>query len=317
MNFRPPARKSGSQWVFSIVRDRFDGVPAVDPRLHDAIAACLPAQLAHQNATLTPSPMNNERSRLQGKARKAIDIVTLSRLWKHASSNAPETIQSVAGPSTGLLWSDCSRDERSGWMQDHHRLSLPRLTPGSICALAPQTGARKGQLCGMPLDSFGRHSHGARRAAGAQTLVNHAIREEVAIFELHEKAHDGTVKEARMDVVLSRPGGLERWMIDVRTVDGKSATAIALGGTEGAFRSAEQEKQSRYKGHAQVPSVELRGGIASTGLGLLEQLSWEAAIAMPSNGCGLELVLAFEAEALCTVHRDPWHGLGPLPAQSA
>ena len=127
-------------------------------RLHDVIASCPPAQLAHQNATLTPSFMNHERSRLQGKAGKAIDVVTLSRFWKHASSSARETIQSVAGPSTGLLWSDCSRDERSGWLQDHHfqqaflnRLSLPRVTPGSICALAPQSGARKGQLCGMPL----------------------------------------------------------------------------------------------------------------------------------------------------------------------
>ena len=75
-----------------------------------------------------------------------------------------------------------------------------------------------------------------------------------------------------MDVVVSRPGSLERCMIDVRTVDGKCATAVALGGTEGAFRSAEQEKQRRYKGHAYALSVELRGGISSTGLSILEQL---------------------------------------------
>ena len=82
-----------------------------------------------------------------------------------------------------------------------------------------------------------------------------------AILELHEKAHDGTVKEARMDVVVSRLGGLERWMIDLSSVDGKCATAVALGGTEGALRSAEQEKQRRYKGHAHALSVELRGRI--------------------------------------------------------
>ena len=134
--------------------------------------------------------------------------------------------------------------------------------------------------------------------------------EEVVIPELHVKAHDGSVKEARMDVVVSRPGGLERWMIDVRTVDGKSATAIALGGTEGAFRSAEQEKQRRYEGHAQALSVELRGGIASSGLSLLEQLSWEAGIAKASNGSrtrlvqqwcrDMELVLAPKHCAPCT-----------------
>ena len=81
------------------------------------LVGCPPAHLAHQNVTLAPTPMNHERSRLQGKAGKAVDIVTLSRLWKHASSNARETIQPVVGPSTGLLWSDCSRDERSGWLQ--------------------------------------------------------------------------------------------------------------------------------------------------------------------------------------------------------
>ena len=130
-----------------------EGMHAVDPRLHDVIAAFHAAQLVHQNVTLAPSPMNHERCRVQGKASKAIDIVTLSRYWKHAPSNARETIQSVAGPRTGLLWSDCSRDERGGWLQDHHiqqallnRLSLPRVASGSICALAPQIGAHKGAV---------------------------------------------------------------------------------------------------------------------------------------------------------------------------
>ena len=52
----------------------------------------LPAHLAHQNVTTQPSPMNHERGRLQGKAGKAIDIVAMSRFWRHAPSNARETI---------------------------------------------------------------------------------------------------------------------------------------------------------------------------------------------------------------------------------
>ena len=51
-----------------------DGMPAVDPRLHDVIAASPPAHLALQNVTLAPSPMNHERSRLPGKVGKAIDM---------------------------------------------------------------------------------------------------------------------------------------------------------------------------------------------------------------------------------------------------
>ena len=70
-----------------------------------------------------------------------------------------------------------------------------------------------------------------RNSKRTDTCVHHAIRhcvanlcrkaglnseEEVVIPESHEKAHDGTVKEARMDVVVWRRGGLERWMIDTR-----------------------------------------------------------------------------------------------------
>ena len=62
--------------------------------------------------------------------------------------------------------------------------------------------------------------------------------------------------------------------------------------------------------------MELRGGIASAGLSLLEPLSWEAAIAKPSKNSPthlvrqwcreLELVMAFEAaEALRAVHGAP------------
>ena len=67
------------------------------------------------------------------------------------------------------------------------------------------------------------------------------------IIELHEKAHDRTVKEAHVGVVVSRLGGLERWMIDVRNVDGKSATAIAQGGTAGAFRSGRARKATQIQ----------------------------------------------------------------------
>ena len=59
-----------------------------------------PAQLAHYNVTLAPSLMNHERSRLQGKAGKATDIVTLNRFWMQvpalACSGATVHVTSVA-----------------------------------------------------------------------------------------------------------------------------------------------------------------------------------------------------------------------------
>ena len=122
-------------------------------------------------------------------------------------------------------------------------------------------------------------------------------------------AHDGTVKEARMDVVVSRLGG--RWLIDVLIVDGLSAAAVAQGGTAGAYQAGKQEKQSRYEGQAHTLAVKLTSGIAYSGLDLLENLSWEAAIAKPPRRLvrpwcrELELVVAFEAaEALRVAQSD-------------
>ena len=143
--------------------------------------------------------------------------------------------------------------------------------------------------------------------------MHHAIRNCVA--NLCRKAGLNSEEEVVIPG-LHEKGGLERWMVDVRTVEGKCVAAVAVGGTEGALRSAEQEKQRRHKGHAHALSVEFRGGIASTGLSPLAQLSWEAAIVKPSNGSPtrlvrqwcreLELVCAFEAaEALRAVHGDP------------
>ena len=146
------------------------GMPAVDPRLRDVIAS-LPSPNAEH--TRTPhsrgAPMNHERSRLQGKAGKAIDIVTLSRLLEAR----PRAMHPRLSNRLQVLVLACSgatvHDERSGWLQDHQfsasafstGSACPESRTGSICALVPQTGAHKGQLCGMPLDSFGRHSHGA------------------------------------------------------------------------------------------------------------------------------------------------------------
>ena len=104
---------------------------------------------------------------------------------------------------------------------------------------------------------------------------------------------------------MSRPGGLERCLIDVRTVDGLCVSASALGGTAGDYRAAEQEKRRRYKGQAHSLAVELGGGSARSGLVLLKNLSWEAATAKPANGSPtrfvslrcreLALVISFEA----------------------
>ena len=69
---------------------------------------------AHRVAQLSPSSQSHERSRLQSKASKAVDIVGLCRCWQQFPNRTRETIQSVPGPSTELFWSDCSRDERSG-----------------------------------------------------------------------------------------------------------------------------------------------------------------------------------------------------------
>ena len=161
-----------------------DGMPLLTHACTMSFAAFHAAQLAHLNVTLAPSPMNHERSRLQGKASKAIDLVTLSRYWKHAPSNARETIQSVAGPSAGLLWSDCSRDERSGRLQGPSLSASPSQPTrpavsrvGKHLRTEHKLGHTSGSCAECRSTASARH---ACRTAGARTRVHHAIRHCVA-----------------------------------------------------------------------------------------------------------------------------------------
>ena len=104
-------------------------------------------------------------------------------------------------------------------MHWHHKLEHTR---GS-CAEFRSTASAD-----TPMALAGQQAHGHVCTHAIRHCVANICRkaglnseEEVVIPGLHEKVQDGTVKEARMDVVVSRPGGLQRWTIDVRTVDGK------------------------------------------------------------------------------------------------
>ena len=109
-----------------------------------------------------------------------------------------------------------------------------------------------------------------------------------------------------MDIVVTRPGGLLRTLIDVRIVDGLAERSCAMGGTAAALLDAGQEKYRRYDGHAWPFAIELRGKLAEDAVGVLEVLAQEAAAIPDGTGCrrpatlvrkwrrAMELVLAFE-----------------------
>ena len=97
--------------------------------------------------------------------------------------------------------------------------------------------------------------NGRRKTSGARTQAHHAAThradvcwrsgldttEETVIKKLHEIARDFSVTEARVDAVMARPGGLQRWLVDVRAIDGLSETAAAKRGTRDAMRPAENK----------------------------------------------------------------------------
>ena len=107
------------------------------------------------------------------------------------------------------------------------------------------------------------------------------------------------VKEGRMDIVVTRPGGVPRDLSDIATCDARSARA---GNCAAAFAQAEQDKLNRYKKAAWPFAVEHRGRLGGRALELIDILAGEAALV---SGCRpstlarkwkrqLQLVTAFE-----------------------
>ena len=151
-----------------------------------------------------------------------------------------------------------------------------------------------------------RSCHQSRRLAVDFRASGLRADEERVIPDLHQVDGDGNVTEARMDLVVTRPGGVVRTLIDVRTVDGRAARAVAMGGTDDALRAANAEKERRYDGQAWPFAVESRGKIDDEALALLEFLAQEVALLSadgegPCPGTlvrkwrrGVELVMAFE-----------------------
>ena len=127
---------------------------------------------------------------------------------------------------------------------------------------------------GMTLDCHGRHRNGRCRAMEVRTprpLTRCAdelasSQEEPEILKLHEIASDGTVTEARMDVVVTRPGGLRRSHIDVMRA--RSTTSRRPPKPMGAGRrlSEQQSKRSNDRTKAKRTLLSLSSAAVATGL---------------------------------------------------
>ena len=236
-----------------------------------------------------------DRSRLQGRGGKLLDLHRLAGAWDSLPTEQQEAIHSQAGPGEGTLFGDLSSDEREGWLQDHHfnhaalaRLGAPVCAPGHFCALRVASGPRAGLVCQQPLGRDGRHLVPCR-AGGIATRLHHALRrrltlslneqglraeEEIVLPELTQVTPSGIV-EGRMDIVVSRPGGVSRTLIDVATCDGRAAS---YADTDAAFGRAEREKHQRYAERAWAFGVEHRGKLNRFAVEVLENLAREAVL---------------------------------------
>ena len=301
-----------------------DGRPIFTDSAHADLCGCPVTAAAALQDALKECGRPGGRSRLQGQAGRIADLTSVARAWPGWSARMRETVSSTAGDGEGTLWSDCSFDERDGWLQDHHfsiaflsRLGLPLIASGHHCSLTPSSGPRRGQPCGRALDCYGRHADGQCRAGGHSTRIHNAVGrrlakclrdaglradEEIVLPELHRISSGGAVVEGRMDIVVSRPGGLSRWLVDVRTVDAQAARSIACGGAAAALDAAGREKHRRYDGRAWAFAVEQRGRLAPEAHELLQVFASEVALlsaCLPSALVrrwrrAIALVLAFE-----------------------
>ena len=124
------------------------------------------------------------------------------------------------------------------------------------------------------------------------------MQEEVVIPDLIVSTPQG-LREARLDVVFSRPGGLTRHLVDVRTVDSR---ADRYSSTDSAFFEADGEKDTRYSGQVFPFPIEHRGKLGRSAVALLHLAAEEAALigyARPAHLLktwrrALALVCAFE-----------------------
>ena len=107
-----------------------------------------------------------------------------------------------------------------------------------------------------------------------------------------------------MDLVVTRPGGVTRYLLDVRTVD---ARAPAYPSADATVREATAEKLRRNRGQALAFPLEHRGRLGPAAVAALWLCSQEAAVLtgarpaalMRSWRRSLALVAAFEpAEVL-------------------
>ena len=117
-----------------------------------------------------------------------------------------------------------------------------------------------------------------------------------------------------MDIVVVRPGGVTRHLLDLRTVD---ARAASYADADAAFHDADLEKARRYQGRALAVPVEHRGRLGPAAVEALWMCAQEAALLTGTRSASLvrkwrrqlALVAAFErAETLrssALLHRDP------------
>ena len=314
--------------------DVSSGTPTTTPDALHALQACPPTCRLLEDMTLDCP--RDDRPRLQGRAGRLLDLVGVARLWPTAPTAVREAIDAQTAPGEGALWSDTSTDDREGWLADHHfahafltRMALPVCAPGHRCMLTPASGARQGMPCCRTLDQHGRHTiDGACRSGGIGTRLHNALRrrlarslreaglradEEVVLPELTTVTAKG-IQEGRMDIVVVRPGGVTRHLLDLRTVD---ARAASYADADAAFHDADLEKARRYHGRALAVPVEHRGRLGPAAVEALWVCAQEAALLTGARSASLirqwrrqlALVAAFElAETLrssALLHRHP------------
>ena len=82
------------------------------------------------------------------------------------------------------------------------------------------------------------------------------------------------IRDARMDLVVARPGAATRWLVDVRTLDARGSKGEDS--QQALIKKAENGKTRRYFGTAWTFLVELRGGLSAGAEQLLEHFAMEA-----------------------------------------
>ena len=242
------------------------------------------------------SEPSHGRVRLFGRIMRGLDTLQAVELHRQANPDQQARMLSAAGASVGAFWSAVPTDDAQRLTNAQWNMAL-RLYLGHGFAFPPdvrcQLTTQDGEVCMKPLDDTLKHvtvcMNGPAKTRAHRALMTvlrraleksgAAVDEERVVPEWYKMQRDGSIKEARLDLVVHYPGSSAVERIDVTVFSpfsavhqrGESASSASIR-PGAAAKVAEKSKHVRYGPDVAPLAFESFGRLGQEGHALLARL---------------------------------------------